>query len=70
MSTPSTIPYPTITRRAPATSLVEGRFKVPNGIYIVTIHNERVVKIASVDRPVVLEMEAAKENETQKETPT
>lgn len=57
MSTTNAIPYPTITRREPAGSLVEGRFKVPNGDYIVTIHNERVVKIASVDRPIVLQME-------------
>lgn len=70
MSSLNVTPYPTITRQEPASSLVEGRFKVPNGDYIVTIHNERVVKVARVECPIVLRMEEKEACNGQGETGT
>ena len=69
MSTSNTTPYPTITRRPPEKAWVEGFFDVPNGRYLVTIHEKRVVKIASVDWSVPIQKpEQTEACQGQKET--
>lgn len=56
--------YPTVTKTKPhKQQLMDFLHQKPSGVYVVTIHEHKIVKMASVDRPVLLQALAETENQ-------
>lgn len=50
-----------ITRNTTIQALVEELFAKPSGVYLVTVHNRQVTKVAPVDREKILACDAPAE---------